>query len=114
MVNYATVKGRASELVKSSKWRARRAGVPHDLTRAWAVAQMVPGVCAVTGARLDFARGSRGRANPFAPSLDRVIPSRGYVQGNCRIVAYIYNIMRLDWGDGVLEEFVDNWRGKRK
>jgi len=37
--------------------------------------------------------------SPFAPSLDRIVPSKGYVLSNVRVVIHSLNIMMNTWGE---------------
>ena len=39
-----------------------------------------------------------GRFHPYAPSLDRIDPKRGYTPDNVRLVVFAINTMLLDWG----------------
>lgn len=78
-----------SEMISASKKRARKAGVPHTITRADIV---VPDVCPVLGIPLYPGTG-RG-AKPNAPSLDRIIPELGYVPGNIQVISYLANTMK--------------------
>ena len=45
------------------------------------------------------------RVNPFSPSLDRIVPSKGYTKDNIRIILHGMNVMLLDWGTDLFEEF---------
>ena|SRR5882672_5124495 len=40
-----------------------------------------------------------GGLSAFGPSLDRIVPSLGYVPGNVRIVNYLINSAMADWGE---------------
>lgn len=44
---------------------------------------------------------------PWAPSLDRIDRSRGYVAGNCRLICAIANIAMNTWGEGPLLTLAD-------
>jgi hypothetical protein len=44
-----------------------------------------------------------GRFHPYAPSIDRINPKRGYTPDNVRLVVFAINTMLLDWGPTVLE-----------
>jgi len=37
--------------------------------------------------------------DPFAMSVDRIDPNKGYIKGNIRLVSRWYNIARSNWGD---------------
>lgn len=56
--------------------------------------------CSVTGVKftLEIAAGRR----PFAPSIDRIDSSRGYIPDNCRIVCVAANYAMNVWGSEVL------------
>lgn len=56
------------------------------------ILQKQNGICPLTGLRLTFSRGS-GRVWTNA-SIDRIDPSKGYDQGNVRLVTYWSNVAR--------------------
>lgn len=99
---YYGPRGTITALLSNAHDRARRAGVPFSLPRGWVAGRLERGVCEVTG--LPFERTPRGRSrcNPFAPSIDRIEPALGYAPANCRLVCFIFNQARSDFGDGVL------------
>ena len=70
-----------------------------DLTREWCV-QNWTGKCAVTG--LDFVFGTQTHF-PFAPSIDRIDSSKGYLQTNCRFVLFAVNSLK---GTGTDEQMI--------
>lgn len=85
-----------SHLFKGAEQRARKKGVPFDLTREY-LAEIWTGRCVVTG--IEF-KGGRGNGPKFfSPSIDRIIPERGYVQGNVRFVVWALNAMKYDGND---------------
>lgn len=59
--------------------------------------------CSMSGLPFSTGRSDTGRCQPFAPSLDRVDNTRGYVAGNIRLVCVIVNLARADFSD---DEFV--------
>ena len=93
-------RGRAIRLRASAVQRAKRAGLPITITVDWVVEHMAPGRCAVTGIEFDYTPGKEA-TRPFAPSLDRIDPSRGYTPGNTQVVCWIYNRAK---GDGNPED----------
>lgn len=103
MTSRDTPLGRARALCDAARRRAAKAAIRYDL-RAEVIAETIAaGLCQATGLPLDMLRaGQRGRTRPFAPTLDRVNPKRGYVPGNVRVVAAAYNQARGSWGDDVL------------
>lgn len=95
---------RARELIKSAAHRAKKAGLPFDLGGHVAHYQSIidTGLCQATGLLFDLqTTGSHSRRNPFAPSLDRINPSLGYLRGNVRVVLWAFNIALADWGGEV-------------
>lgn len=51
---------------------------------------------------------STNRDNPWSPSLDRINPKIGYIDGNCRLVTWIYNRAK---GSGTDEDVVSFAKG---
>lgn len=82
-------KGIERLLLKSSRYRAKRAGLKHTLTLADIY---VPERCPVLGMRLRPS--TTGRASPSSPSLDRINPRRGYVPGNVIVVSWRCNELK--------------------
>jgi hypothetical protein len=91
--NYASVGYRARHLFHNAKARAAKAGVPFSLTRDWVEQQLLSGHCTVTGIPFDMASVGRGQGHsaPWAPSLDRIDPARGYTFENTRAVVWMFN-----------------------
>jgi len=98
-------KRRLSKLFSAAKNRAAAKNLafnisPEYLFKLW---EDSDGCCAVTGRPLVlFSYGDKYQANPNAPSLDRIKPSLGYIQGNVRLICYHLNIALSDFGE---EEF---------
>jgi hypothetical protein len=57
--------------------------------------------------------GSR-KSKEYAPSLDRVVPSLGYVRGNVRVISYRANTLRRDASIEELEAVLRYARGIRE
>lgn len=60
--------------------RASRFRLPFDLTRA---SIKIPTHCPVLGNRFVIGEGR----SPGSPALDRVVPARGYIEGNVRVIS---------------------------
>lgn len=72
--------------------RAVERGVPFSIT----VADIkVPEFCPVLGLKLEVAD---GKVKPNSPTLDRIIPSLGYVPGNIAVISQKANTMKSDAG----------------
>lgn len=84
------------------RYRAKRKGIPFDL-RAQDV--YVPANCPVLGVKLTF---GAARNNFSSPSLDRIIPSLGYVKGNVAVISLRANVIKSD-GSALELRQVANW-----
>lgn len=94
--------GTVTVLLNYARDRARREGLPFDLSREFVRKKLDRGVCELSG--IGFRREPPGRhkTHPYAPSLDRVTPALGYVESNVRLLCFAVNRARSDWGDDVL------------
>lgn len=77
-------------LLKGAKIRAKSKGLPFDITIDDIV---IPDICPVLGIPLHR---NSGKAGPSSPTLDRIIPERGYVKGNVRVISYRANQIKND------------------
>lgn len=93
----------ARALLGRARANAKQRGREVTITEAEVEALLAPGVCSLTGLRFHFQEwdGVSSR-DPWAPSLDRIDTSRGYVTGNVRVVLWIVNYMRGDYPDDVV------------
>jgi hypothetical protein len=78
-------------LLGHARRRAAKLGVPFDLCREDIV---VPDRCPVFGFPLMWGRGKKGRANLYAPSIDRIRPLLGYVRGNVAVISSKANYLK--------------------
>lgn len=79
------VRNRVRNSLANIKHRAKRAGMPFDLKPSDIV---IPERCPVFGLKLRIGCGARSDASP---SIDRLIPKRGYVRGNVRVISDLAN-----------------------
>lgn len=94
----------ASKLRRAARQRALDSAIPFSLTREQ-MASLVAranGKCEVSGLDFFIAPGGAGVRNPYAPSLDRIVPENGYTAANCRLVLFAVNVAMSDWGVEVL------------
>lgn len=77
-------------LVRGAKNRAKKYGHDFNLTVEWAEARW-NGFCELTGIAFDW---SKGRVNIYSPSIDKIDPSVGYVQSNCRFILASVNALK--------------------
>lgn len=80
----------AKRLLDNARIRAKRYGIPIAIT--WRDIE-IPDVCPVLGIPLKVNKRSMGRDSP---SLDRIIPSLGYVPGNILVVSMRANQIKTD------------------
>jgi hypothetical protein len=79
-------------MLASAKARARKLGLPFNLTSGDI---QFPEVCPALGLTLiSGAYVGTGKAADESPSLDKIIPSKGYVRGNVRVVSQLANRMK--------------------
>lgn len=91
----------------NARMRADQDGVPHDdsISRATlqAIMESQPS-CACCGVELLIEQG-HGR-QPNSPSIDRVVPDRGYVIGNVAVICWRCNKIKSDLMPNELRQFV--------
>ncbi len=95
----------AAHLIKLAKRRATKKCVPYDLDGFEPELQQIlaKGTCQLTG--MTFIPMDSTKA--FSPSIDRIIPSKGYVRSNVRIIVNAANIMMQAWGLDVMMQVAD-------
>ena len=84
-------------LWSGAKHRALKEGIAFDIDPSDVV---IPLLCPVLGLLLDLSGGQRRNTSP---SLDKVIPSLGYVKGNVRVISWRANRLK---NDGTLDELI--------
>lgn len=81
-------------MLKNAQYRAKRCGLPFNITLEDIV---IPEFCPVLGIKLGNYRGKgRGGFKDDAPSLDKIIPAKGYVNGNVRVISNRANCIKRD------------------
>jgi len=102
----ADVEGRARRILYRTKAQSKHRNIDFDISHEWLVEKLRGGKCEVTGIDFEFTRLPRGerksRTPPFAPSIDRIEQGGGYIEANCRVVVFIYNVARSDFQDDEL------------
>ena len=98
---------RAMILVANARDRARKRKLPFDLDAhiPEIQARLDLGVCEMTGEPFDFTPGRKFNS----PSIDRVVPSAGYIYGNIRVVLYLMNCAMGNWGEEALLRVAGKW-----
>lgn len=95
--------------VGAARARAAQRGLPFDLTNEY-VRSIIPETCPVLGVVLKFLQGRGGVAD--SATIDRIIPSKGYVQGNVAVISLRANLLK---SNGSLDEIekVAAWLRRR-
>ena len=97
-------KGTTTALLNYARDRAIKGTLPFDIDHEFVAAKLAIGLCEVSGLPVQRVAPGNYRTHPFAPSLDRIIPSLGYTKTNTRLVLFAVNRAMSDWGEGVLIE----------
>ena len=74
-------------------------GIVSDLTIEWIEEKVAIGTCERTGLPFSNNLDLTASKDPFAPSLDRINPGKGYTQDNVQVVCTVYMLAKSDWGD---------------
>jgi len=86
------VENPAKLLLSNAKARAKKFGVPFNLTlEDIQVCIPLDGLCPIT--KEPFERGE-GKVGPRSMTLDRVIPNLGYVRGNIAVISHKANVIK--------------------
>lgn len=93
-----------------AKARAKKAGLPFDIDKEY-VRSLVPDVCPVLGTPFVF---YGHKLRPDSPSLDRLIPSRGYVRGNVAVISQRANAIKSDASADEIQRVADWLRLQEK
>jgi hypothetical protein len=89
---------------KSSHQRAKRDGVPFEIQPADII---IPEFCPLLGIKLE-AGNQVWHEN--SPSLDKIIPEKGYVRGNIQVISHRANWIKSNASLEELQAIVANWR----
>jgi hypothetical protein len=87
---------KAERMLRGVQATARKKSLQYDLTTDWCLDRLFYGHCEFTGLPFRMTEGGR---SPFSPSIDKIVPARGYVRSNCRLVIWGYNVARSNFAD---------------
>lgn len=87
----------------AARKRANQKKLEFSLPEQWVRDRVDAGVCESSGLFFDM-RSIGGRANPLAPSIDRVDSGKGYTPENCRVVVWLLNLAFNDYGEEVFAQ----------
>lgn len=102
---------RVQYLLQRLKSKAKQINVPFNLTLADV---NVPDTCPVLGIPLSFGKASDDNGwRDNSPSVDRIIPTLGYVKGNVIVISYRANRIKNDASVEELEKVATFFRELR-
>ena len=81
------------EMLYSARKRAKAKGLPFSIEE---IDIVIPSHCPVLGIPLVRHVGEGKGGKPDSPSLDRIVPERGYVRGNVRVISQRANTIKQD------------------
>jgi hypothetical protein len=93
--------------MKSIRARCSWKNLPFDLTVEYLadLAKKQNYRCVLTGMKFKLKKDGPFRVDPYALTVDRIIPKKGYVQGNVRLVCFAMNLALMNWGEDVFAPF---------
>ena len=89
---------------RDAKKRAAKKGIPFELSKEHILSIMTD-TCPVFGTAFNFGQ-NRG-TQPTSPSLDRIVPSLGYIEGNVIIISTKANSIKSAYGSKELYKVAD-------
>jgi len=100
---FRTPFGRCVTLTRAARKRAKKRNLPYDLDYEfiYEMWEKQNGVCAMTGIPFNIENKVKRKAQPFAPSIDRIDPSLGYIRENVRLICYVVNCCLHDFGEEI-------------
>ncbi len=90
-------------LLQNARARSRREKLPFDLSLEDIE---IPRVRPLLG--IELVRPRDRTLPPNAPSIDKIVPERGYVKGNVRVISFRANAMKRDASKDEIAAFCRN------
>ena len=97
----------SSYLLNGIRNRSKEEGLPFDLVLEDIA---IPEICPILGIKL-YRNTGGNKPTGNSPSVDRVIPSLGYIKGNVQVISQRANIMKNDANPEELLKFAE-WVNK--
>jgi hypothetical protein len=100
-----TDKGIAAEIVRRIKYISKKESIPFDLTKEWVLNRLIKinWCCELTGLPFNLVRDNLEiKKKGFkwdSLSIDKIIPSLGYIQSNVRFILNQINVFKQDGSD---------------
>lgn len=96
-------------LLSKCKSRSKKLNIPFDLDLNYLLS-ISSEYCPVFNSKLVWGRGN-GFSAEFSPSLDRLIPDKGYIKGNMAIISFKANRMKNNGSTEEIRKLL-NWLEK--
>lgn len=91
-------------LLRAIKHRAKKKGISYSLNESNILHRFQKGICEKTG--LPFVFRNSCQRSAFSPSVDRIDPSKGYIENNIQIVCLMYNLMKCNFSEDDVETLI--------
>lgn len=106
--NMLSAEFRLNKLMGMAKNRAKDKGLDFDLTSEYlkSLWDKTEGRCQVSSIPFELTRPEFGKVHPYAPSIDRIEPLKGYTQGNVRLIVYQLNVALSEFGLAQFDDFI--------
>ena len=101
----STKEGHIKLIASARKCFANKSNTPFTVTLKYLIS-IAPEVCPVFGEPLLWATRSK-RQQPFSPSLDKICPELGYIEGNVQWLSLRANIMKHNASPIELKQFAE-------
>jgi hypothetical protein len=87
------------------KSNSKRKNIVWDLDIEWFLTEYKKG-CALTNIPfyIDLDNKIKGSYSPYQVSIDRIIPDKGYLKNNSRLILYSLNMFKSKWTDDIIYE----------
>ncbi len=92
----------ATSMLYQLRSRAKKMGLAMNIKESWLQQRLESGVCEITGLPLvkkQYKPGDHGNRDFFSPSIDRINNNVGYIESNCRMVCWGYNLVKNHYTD---------------
>jgi len=110
------LKAKAIQLTTMARVRAREYKLPFNITSKHVYEKLSLGVCELT--KLHFQYHRDGKTNPCSPSIDRIVPKKGYVKGNIRLIVWALNAFKNRFSDEeiypVAKAFIKHYKIRKR
>lgn len=101
--------GPAYKVYHSAKYRAKKLGIPWAISKQYVESIWPPdNKCPILGIELSPNSEGVGPCNS-SPSLDKIIPPLGYVEGNVAVISFLANSLKKDQTDPAVFRAIANW-----